>query len=166
MDILSKLRISIDKVGIKEVARRAALSPSTVSRISAGLINPSFEVVTKISAATGFYLELRQESIVSQAPRLSFAKNILGRLRNELKSLGVKHAFIFGSVARKEDDSESDIDLYLEFSEKISASRLLKAEGIIIDAFGKTKIDIVSQIKSQKGQRLLQQIMKDGIYVF
>lgn len=163
MKVLTK---SIKKVGIKEVARRSGLAPSTVSRIHSGLIVPSIEVVQKISIATGYQLELLPEPKVTKAPRLEFAKNILGRLRNELKSFGVKHAVVFGSVARGEDKLNSDIDIYLEFSEKPSASKLLKAEGSVLEAFGETKIDIVSWLKSSKGNRLLTQIEKDGIYVF
>ena len=167
MNILETLKESINKVGVKEVARRTGLSPSTVSRVNSGQINPSFEVVEKISDATGFYLELHPESKVTKAPRLAFAKNILGRLRNELKTLGVKHAIIFGSVARGEDKSNSDVDIYLEFADaKPSVSKLLKAEGLVIETFGETKVDIVSRLDTAKGKRLKLQIDKDGVYVF
>lgn len=151
---------------MKEVARRAGLSPSTVSRMNSGLLNPSFDVVEKIADATGFYLELNPESKVTQAPRLEFAKKILGRLRNELRSLGVRHVIIFGSVARGEDSASSDIDIYLEFADKTGVSKLLKAEGRVIEAFGETKVDVVGQLSTPKGQRLKLQIEKDGVRVF
>jgi len=151
---------------VKEVARRAGLSPSTVSRMNSGLLNPSFDVVEKIADATGFYLELNPESKVTQAPRLEFAKKILGRLRNELRSLGVRHVIIFGSVARGEDSASSDIDIYLEFADKTGVSKLLKAEGRVIEAFGETKVDVVGQLSTPKGQRLKLQIEKDGVRVF
>ena len=80
--------------------------------------------------------------------------------------MGVRHVFIFGSVARGEDRESSDIDVYLDFSEKPKASNLLKAEGRVIEAFGKTKVDVVSWLDSVKGHRLLTQIEKDGVRVF
>jgi predicted nucleotidyltransferase len=167
MHILERLKESISKVGIKEVARRSGLSPSTVSRVGSGIISPSFEVVEKISDATGFCLELHPESKITKAPRLAFAKNILGLLRNELRALGVRHAIIFGSVARGEDKSNSDVDIYLEYKDpKPKVAQLLKAEGRVIEAFGETKVDVLSRIDSVKGQRLKMQIDKDGICVF
>lgn len=167
MSVLATLQQSIGKVGIKEVARRTGLSPSTVSRIGSGLINPTLEVVEKISTAIGYNLVLHPESQNSPAPRLGFAKDILGRLRNELKALGVKHVTIFGSVARETDTDKSDIDLFLDFGfSKPTTAKLLKAEGKIIEAFGQTKVDLVSDLSSTKGQRLKIEIDKDGIRVF
>ena len=166
MEVLKELGTAIERIGIKEIARRSGLSPSTVSRVSSGAISPSLEVVQKISKAAGFKIEILPESIPSYAPRLSFAQNILGRLRKELKSMGVRHVFIFGSVARQEDRENSDIDIYLDFSEKPKASNLLKAEGRVIEAFGETKVDVVSWLGSEKGRRLMAQIEKDGVRVF
>jgi predicted nucleotidyltransferase len=167
MGILNTIQHSIDKVGIKEVARRSGLSPSTVSRINSGKISPSFEVIEKISKAVGFQLELQQDNKKVDTPRLHFAKDILGRLRNELKTFGVKHVTIFGSTARGEDRADSDIDIYIEFVyTKPSAAKLLKAEGRILEAFGENKVDIVSDLNSPRGQRLKLQINKDGKRVF
>lgn len=167
MQIIEALKGSIGRVGIKEVARRTGLSPSTVSRVSSGQISPSLEVAEKISDAVGFRLELHPDNIVSQAPRLKFVIDLVGRLRNELKSFGVKHLVIFGSVARGKDRAESDIDLFLDFGKtKPRATNLLAAEGLILEAFGQNKVDVVSGLDSPKGQRLKVQIEKDGVYVF
>jgi predicted nucleotidyltransferase len=167
MGVLAVLQQSIGKVGVKEVARRTGISASTVSRIGSGLINPSLQVVEKISSAVGYNLELYPENQNLAAPRLAFAKDILGRLRNELKNLGVKHVTIFGSVARKTDTANSDIDLFLDFGfNKPTTVKLLKAEGKIIEAFGQAKVDLVSDLTSAKGQKLKIEIDKDGIRVF
>lgn len=167
MSILTTLQQSIGKVGIKEVARRTGLSASTVSRIGSGLINPTLQVVEKISTAIGYSLELHPENQNPTAPRLNFTKDILGRLRNELRALGLKHVTVFGSVARRTDTAKSDIDLYLDFGfNKPTTAKLLKVEGKIIEAFGETKVDLVSDLSSAKGQRLKIEIDKDGIRVF
>jgi predicted nucleotidyltransferase len=163
---MKELNIAIEKIGVKEIARRTGLSPSTISRVNSGTINPSIGVVEKISKAAGYKLEITPDTIPYHAPRLTFTKNVLGRLRKELRGMGVRHAFIFGSVARKEDKDSSDIDIYLDFAEKPKASVLLKAEGLVIEAFGNTKIDIVSWLDSEKGQRLISEIEKDGVRVF
>jgi predicted nucleotidyltransferase len=166
MEVMKELSTAIERIGVKEIARRTGLSPSTISRVNSGAISPSFEVVEKISKAAGFKIEISPDVILFQAPRLSFAKDILGRLRKELKGLGVLHVYIFGSVARKEDKEGSDIDIYLDFGGRPKASNLLKAEGRVIEAFGENKVDVVSWIVSEKGRRLYVEIDKDGVRVF
>ncbi len=167
MGIGEALRSSIKKVGIKEVARRSNLSASTISRVSTAQINPSLEVVEKISNAIGYVLLLQPNIKQVSAPRLLFAEDILGRMRNELKKLGVRHVIIFGSVARGEDKNDSDIDIYLDFGDaNINVTKMLKAEGRILESFEKNKVDIVSRLSSAKGQRLKQKIDQEGIRVF
>ena len=64
-------------------------------------------------------------------------------------------------------DKFTDIDIFLEFTdEKPKVAKLLKAEGRIIEAFGETKVDIVSRLDSVKGQKIKTQIDKDGVRVF
>lgn len=167
MDILRTIQHSIGKVGIKEVARRAGLSPSTVSRINSGKISPSLEVVEKISKAVGLKLNIERDFQKINPPRLDFARDALARMRNELRALGVKHVTIFGSTARGEDNINSDIDVYVEFvDKKVSIAKVLKAEGKIIETFGENKVDIVSDLSSPRGQRLKLQIDKEGRRVF
>ena len=88
-------------------------------------------------------------------------------MRNELRALGVKHAFIYGSVARGDDKETSDIDIYLDFGlAKPKVNKLLKAEGRVIESFGEQKVDVVSDLSSIRGQKLRTQIDQDGIRVF
>lgn len=165
--ILETIKDSIHKVGIKEVARRTNLAPSTISRIHSGLSMPSLEVVEKISMALGYNLQLQVQAEIATFPRLDFAKKNLMKLKTELKLLGVRHATIFGSVARGEDGTHSDIDIYLDFGlEKPKAFKLLKAEGRILETFGENKVDIISQLNADKNPRLAERIQKDGIRVF
>lgn len=165
MTVIEKLRESIDEIGIKEVARRASIASSTVSRIKSGEISPSLEVVQKISKAVGLQLELVQEKEFNP-PRLIYAKRVLSELKEELKQFGVTHVAIFGSVARQEDRVDSDIDIYLEFDHKPPVKALLAAEGKIIESFGNTDVDIVNYLDSPRGQRLKKRIQKEGIRVF
>lgn len=167
MNILSQLKESVRQIGIKEIARRAGLAASTVSRVSSGQIKPSLEVVEKISAAAGLRLNLQEDRSGSASFKLIFAKRILSEIKEELKGRGVRHAVIFGSVARGEDRPDSDIDIYLDFGNvKPSAANLLRAEGKILDAFGSQKTDIVAWLQSARAKRLKQRIEKDGIRAF
>ena len=74
---------------------------------------------------------------------------------------------IFGSVARGEDGDQSDIDIYLDFGEKQpTTQKLLKAEGIVYEAFSPNAVDVVSDLESVKGQKLKLHIGRDGVDVF
>jgi predicted nucleotidyltransferase len=167
MGVLKTIKESIQKVGIKEIARRAHLSPSTVSRIGSGQAMPSLEVVERISKALGFRLELQQQVQRISAPRLKFTQKILITLESELKNLGVQHVVIFGSVARGEDGPDSDIDIYLDFGvNRPKVAKMLKAEGRILETFRENKVDIVSQLQTSRNQKLHQRIQKEGVRVF
>jgi predicted nucleotidyltransferase len=135
--------------------------------VTSGQIKPSLEVIEKMSAALGLRLHLQADQNGLASSKLIFAKRVLSEMKDELKKNGVRHAFIFGSVARQEDRPESDIDIYLDFGDiKPPASNLLNAEGKILDAFGSQKTDIVSWLHSTRGKRLKQRIDQDGIRVF
>lgn len=165
--ILDTLKDSIQKIGIKEVARRTQLAPSTISRISSGDSLPSLEVAEKISTAVGYNLRLQAQTEIAAAPRLEFAKQIIMKLKRELKLLDVRHVTIFGSVARGDDGPNSDIDICLDFGpEKPKVSKVLKAEGRLLEVFADNKIDIISGLNAAKNPRLAERITKDGIRVF
>ena len=167
MGIIDTLRKSIDEVGIKEVSRRSGISPSTISRIGSGQVTPGLEVAEKISKAIGFKLDLLPLVEGSEKSKLNVVLKTLRTLKPQLSNLGVKHIVVFGSVARQEDQPESDIDLYLDFGKiKPSAAKLLDAEGRILGAFPKTGVDIVSNLETPKGRRLKIQIDKDGQSAF
>lgn len=128
---------------------------------------PSLEVAEKISEALGYNLQLQPQTQIASAPRLTFAKQTLMKIKNELKLLGVHQATIFGSVARGEDGPNSDIDICLDFGVvKPKAIKLLKAEGRILEVFGDNKVDIIDLQSAAKNPRLSLRIQQDGIRVF
>lgn len=167
MAILEDIAESIRSIGVKEVARRAGVAPSTVSRIRSKKIQPSFEMIEKISRAIGKRLALTEDLNQLRPPRLISVKRILSEMKGSLRKYGVQHLVIFGSVARGDDTENSDVDIYLDFGDTIpSAVNLLKAEGSIIKTFGDQKVDMVSLLKSPRGKRLKQVIENEGVRVF
>jgi predicted nucleotidyltransferase len=167
MDLVAELSDIIGKIGIKEIARRTGLAPSTISRVNSGKIIPSIAVVEKILNVSGFDLKIIPTSGgMPIASKLEFSMDLLMRLRKQLNRLGVQHAYIFGSVARGEDRSDSDVDVYLQFKQKPLAAQLLKSEGLVIQSFGKVKADVIGWIDEKKDNKLLLEIKKDGVRVF
>jgi len=110
MTVLDQLKQSIHEVGIKEMARRAGLAASTVSRVNSGQIKPVLKSLKRSLRRPGF-VEFASRSKRLSFFQVDFCKRILSEIKEELKKNGVRHAFIFGSVAREEDRPESDIDI-------------------------------------------------------
>lgn len=61
-----------------------------------------------------------------------------------LKASKVKFAGIFGSVARGEAKSTSDIDILVRFSEPVSLLNLIRLERMISEKIGK-EVDLVTE---------------------
>ena len=71
---------------------------------------------------------------------------------------------IFGSVARDEATSESDIDILVRFGEAISLLELVKIERELSAILGK-KVDLVTE-PALKNKKLRQYIYKDLQIIF
>ena len=81
----------------------------------------------------------------------------------ELKILGVKSLCLFGSVARDEARSDSDIDFLVEFEQSGGLFQLLRLQHFIEDLF-ECKIDIGTEKSLREHLRI--PIAKDVINVF
>ena len=170
MKTLKILQDSIYDVGIKEIARRTGLSPSTVSRIGSAATQPGLDTAELIAEAVGMKLQLvlMNGGLTHHSKsRLNQVLKTLRELKPHLNRLGVRHVIVFGSVARLEESEKSDLDLYLDFGPKaLNASELLRAEGKIIEAFPQIQIDFVTDLQSRKGKKLKIQIDQDGKNAF
>ena len=71
---------------------------------------------------------------------------------------------IFGSFARKEDTSESDIDILVSFKRSISLFELVKIERELSSLLGK-KVDLITE-PALKNEKLKNYIYKDLQIIF
>jgi uncharacterized protein len=88
---------------------------------------------------------------------------ILAAHREPLRKLGVKSLFLFGSVARDEARSDSDVDLLVEFDQPGGLFQLLRVQYYLEDIIG-CSIDL-GTIDSLK-EHLRVPVIKDMIYAF
>lgn len=101
-----------------ELANRAGTSQPAVARYETGVSRPSTETLQRLARAAGF--DIKVELVPTKARNLSSdrAKKLF-RMRSEvlraLSKAGASNARLFGSVARGEDTTESDIDLLVDF---------------------------------------------------
>ncbi len=83
----------------------------------------------------------------SAAPRSDLLDRALAVLRarsDELRARGFLHVAVFGSVARREDASESDIDLMVEVAPGVDSMDAMRVETILAADIGRA-VQIVSR---------------------
>ena len=87
---------------------------------------------------------------------------ILSANRNELDRLGVESLRLFGSVARGEASSDSDVDLLVSFRSTPTFSGFMKLRIFLEDLLG-VKVDLITE--SGLRDRLRPSIERDAIRV-
>ena len=79
-----------------------------------------------------------------------------------LRSFGVVHAAVFGSVARGEDRSDSDVDVLVELipGHKVGTPEMLEIEVALVAALGRP-VDLHSRggLKSPRHDRILKEMV-------
>ncbi|MBV8369931.1 MAG: nucleotidyltransferase domain-containing protein [Candidatus Eremiobacteraeota bacterium] len=79
-----------------------------------------------------------------------------------LRSKGVVHAAVFGSVARGDDDQSSDVDVLLELAPNapVGTPELLQIEAALVAALGRS-VDVVSRggLKSPRHDHIIKEMV-------
>ena len=83
--------------------------------------------------------------------------------REKLEQLGVKALNLFGSLARNEAHSESDVDFLVEFSIEAGLFDLFRVQHYLEDLL-KRKVDLGT--KDALREHLREPVMRDVIRVF
>jgi uncharacterized protein len=102
-----------------ELARRAKTSQAMVARYEAGAASPTVRTLARLLRAAGRELVLAGPATPDQPTRRGPVAALLRERRKEIlaaaDAVGASDVRIFGSVARGEEASESDIDLLVDF---------------------------------------------------
>lgn len=88
---------------------------------------------------------------------------ILRSHQQELKNLGIQSLELFGSVARNEAHSDSDVDILAELSESMSLFQFIEAKLYIQDLLN-CVVDLGT--KDALREHLRQPVIGESIYVF
>ena len=92
--------------------------------------------------------------------KLTEALNIISQHQGDLARFKVKSLAIFGSVARDEARSESDIDLLVEFSVPVGMFEFLDLKEYL-ESILKVKVDLATEPALKK--QMKAQILKEAI---
>ena len=112
-----------------QLARRAGVTQSVVSAYESGTRQPSVPTLTRLVKASGSRLDMRVSRPASPLRRLHGPLGQLVRQhRAEMVQTAAQHGAtnlrVFGSVARGEDDADSDIDLLVDLGPDTGLLRL------------------------------------------
>lgn len=146
-----------------QLAESAGTSQAAVARYEAGKVSPSVATLTRLLRAAGF--ELKVELLPCTKTNLaSFRAQTLRAHRGEINKLahplGVSNIRIFGSVARGDDDNQSDVDLLVDFDLAKGMLPIVQLQEALTQLFG-FKVEICPQdaLKS----RVLKNALRDAV---
>lgn len=140
-----------------ELASRAGVTQSVISAYESGHRQPSMRTLAALVEAAGF--ELVAE--VRQRPRgLSRLSGPIGRrLRRRRQDVisaaaahGVSGLRVFGSVARGEENDDSDVDLLVDLPENMSLFGLARVQAELESILG-ARVDLVPAQDLKPGVR-------------
>lgn len=97
----------------RELAAVSGVSPSTVTRIERGELNPTLTMLERLLDASGNDLDV----VVSprqQRPTLRRLRSRRRAITDAVRSFGGSNVRVFGSVARGESRADSDVDLLID----------------------------------------------------
>lgn len=88
---------------------------------------------------------------------------IIAQNREKLRELGVKSLFLFGSVARDEARSDSDVDFLVDFTQQGGFFQLLQVQYYLEDILG-CSVDLGT--RDSLKEHLRQPVLKELINAF
>lgn len=96
--------------------------------------------------------------------KLQEVEKIIKQNESEIRAMGVKEIYIFGSVARGEETEKSDIDCFVVFEESAKAGFLKLAKlQLFLEQKLKTSVDLGT--KNSLHREIKDQILKEAVRV-
>ncbi|MES2170637.1 MAG: nucleotidyltransferase domain-containing protein [Actinomycetota bacterium] len=154
----STIRIARTRAGMTqtELAAHADVAQSVVSAYESAKREPSYEMLQKLVAATGFEMEVVLVPSTERSPSKRAIENNRSRLLRALRKLGARDVKLFGSVARGDDGPGSDIDLLVDTMPGVGLFALGRMRSEAERILG-TSVDIVptNSLKPDMAERVL-----------
>ncbi|MDA8071717.1 MAG: helix-turn-helix domain-containing protein [Actinomycetota bacterium] len=129
-----------------ELGRRAGVSQSVVSAYESGARQPSVPMLARLVAATGFELDIELSEPAATGLASGMLTQRVHRHRVELQAVlaryGLSNLRVFGSVARGEERSGSDVDLLVDVPEGVGLVTLERCQAELEGILG-ARVDLV-----------------------
>ena len=119
-----------------ELARRSGIAQNVISDYERGKREPSFGAVDILLGAAGLMIEFTPLSELERVRRRR------DEIIATLAAHSLTNAGIFGSVARGEETSASDIDILVDAPRGVGLFAMLSAQGELEELLGRT-VDLI-----------------------
>lgn len=145
-----------------ELAKRAGTSQPALARYENGTVSPSMTTLERLFRAAGARLEINFVPAESTVDLSRSRAKLLRDSREEILSLvhqiGASNVRVFGSVARGEDDEESDIDLLIDYDLKKGLRPVFRLGDSLEELLGES-VDVapVDLLKPAVAERALKE---------
>ena len=142
------LRDARHRAGLSQVelGRRAGVTQSVVSAYESGARQPSVPMLARLVGATGLELDMGLSEPEAAGPASGLLAQRVHRHRVELQAVlaryGLRNARLFGSVARGDEGSESDVDLLVDVPPGVGLVTLGRCQAEL-EALLETRVDLV-----------------------
>jgi predicted nucleotidyltransferase/DNA-binding XRE family transcriptional regulator len=130
-----------------ELARRAGVAQPVISAYETGRREPGLSMLDKLVRASGH--DLLVEVVARPAGRELPDSPVGLRLRRQRRAIldaavrrRASNVRVFGSVARGDDDEDSDIDLLVDLADDVSLVELIGLEREVSELLGR-RVDVV-----------------------
>jgi len=167
-DAAAVLREARQRSGLSqaELARRANVAQPVISAYETGRREPGLAMLSKLVEASGH--RLRVDLVAEPGQRRGLPDTPMGRrLRHLRRSIidaaerrGATNVRVFGSVARGDDTSASDVDLLVDLRGDVGLLGLLGLEREIAETL-KRDVDVVPAANLKVG--LASQVLAEAI---
>lgn len=122
--------------------------------------NELIEKLDNVSNRNGYITSLIMEDI---KPNVLTIKQIKERIKPIMQSHGIKNVYLFGSYARGEANSSSDVDIYCDKGDVTNLFKAAAFNNELEEALGK-EVDVVT-IGSRMNEFFKQQLEEDMIKI-
>lgn len=164
------LRSARERAGLSqsELGRRAGVAQNVISEYEAGKRQPALPTLARLVEATGHTLTValqRSDPTVRGLPATPLGQRIRQRrqaLLDAVQQAGGANLRVFGSVARGEDDADSDVDLLVDLPADASLFTVLALEGTLERILG-VHVDLATE--SSLKPRVLADALADAVAV-
>jgi len=145
-----------------DLARRAGVAQSVISAYESGRREPGLRTLVRLVQATGHQLVIdiaESRDLRPGLPDTPLGRKLRQRRKAIIRTAENRHARnirVFGSVARGDDVSSSDIDLLVDLDEGTGLLDLIGLERELTELLG-TRVDVVpaTALKTRMRQRVL-----------
>lgn len=156
-DDLKKYREQ-EGLSCREVARRAGVSATTVTRIESGTLDPTAKMLERLLVVFGKRVVIEPDRTHSGMPKkLLDVLSRRGAITNVCERYGVARLEVFGSVVRGSSSATSDIDLLYTMKPGASLGYEFEQMNEELAEIFNSKVDLVSR-------KFVHPVMKKEVY--